>query len=62
MLKIFNKEYFKRNKVNFIAEFNSKYPNKNLISNRLKNSFFSNKSSKNVINNYLIEMLNAQKK
>ena len=61
MLEIFNKKYFKINKTHFKAEFSSKNSNKNLINKKIKNSAFSSKSSAKVINNYLTEMLNAQK-
>ena len=61
MLAIFDKEYYKINKKHFIAEFSSKFPNKNLIDIKAKNSFFSKKSSKSVISNYLKTMINDQK-
>lgn len=61
LLKIFDKEYFKINNIHFKATFSSKHSNINLINKKLKNSFFSNKSSKMVIKNYLKSMLNSKK-
>ena len=61
MLKIFDKEYFKISKTHFSVTFNSKHSNKSLIDKRLKNSFFSNKSSRIVVKDYLKKMLYSKK-
>ena len=56
IVKLFNKYYFKKNKVYFTAKFKSNIVNINKINNK-KNSIFSKKKSINVLKNYIKESL-----